>query len=96
MKRLRLSSDSTSTFESPPKAGQPHQLAQGIGVSGELWQLQAALGELYLTDGNEQQARRMYTQATSVIQGLADRIHDEQVRIRFLSSLQIQSVFERF
>ncbi len=69
-------------------------LADEIGLPGELWQIQAMLGELYLTRADERRAKQAYTQAVHILQKLTDEISDQQVRRNFLSAPQVQSVFE--
>ena len=70
-------------------------LADEIGLPGELWQIQAMLGELYLARGDERQAKQAYAQATLILQKMTDEISDQQVRRNFLSAPRVQSVFER-
>ncbi len=69
-------------------------LAKEIGLPGELWQIQRVLGEMYLTREDEQQAQQAFAQASGIIQELADRIHDEQLRTDFLSAPFIRRVLE--
>ncbi len=68
------------------------QLAEEIGLPGELWQILAVLGELYQSCENESQAQQAFTRAAQVVQSLADRMEDEQQRTIFLSSQQVQAV----
>src|SRR3712207_8168862 len=49
-------------------------LAQDIGLPGELWQITAALGELYEERGDEERARDAFTRATQTLRSLADCI----------------------
>jgi predicted ATPase/DNA-binding SARP family transcriptional activator len=71
------------------------RLAEGIGLPGELWQLLAALGELYQSCKNESQAQQACARAAQVVQSLADRMEDEQQRTTFLSAQLVQRVLER-
>ena len=70
------------------------QLAADLGLPGEQWQVQAALGTLYDTSGEPAQARIAFGEATRIIQGLAEGISDEALRTRFLAGPQIQPVLQ--
>jgi len=70
-------------------------LAEEIGLPGELWQIQAALGELYLIKRRVAQADRAFTSAAMIIHELANRIQDEALRRDFLHAQQIQCVLEK-
>jgi len=70
------------------------QLAAGLGLPGEQWQIQAALGTLYDTSGEPAQARIAFGEATRIIRGLAEGIRDEALRTRFLAGPQIQPVLQ--
>ena len=67
-------------------------LAADLGLPGEQWQIQAALGALYEAAGLPTQARISWTSAVRIIQGLAQGIKDETLRTRFLAGSQIQQV----
>lgn len=68
------------------------QLAEEIGLPGELWQILTAQGELYQSCKNESQARQAFAHAAQVVQLLAGRIEDEQQRTTFLSAQQARAV----
>ena len=70
------------------------QLAAEIGLPGEQWQIQAALGSVYETAGEQGQARTAFGEAARIIQGLADGIRDETLRSRFLAGPQIHPVLQ--
>jgi DNA-binding SARP family transcriptional activator len=70
------------------------ELASAIGLPGEQWQIQAALGKLYEAEGAYKQASIAYAEATNLIQGLAERIQNEALRARFLSGPQIHPVLQ--
>src|SRR5205823_2314015 len=57
-------------------------LAADLGLPGERWQIQAALG-------------RAFGEAATIIQGLAEGIKDEALRSRFLAGLPIQQVLQQ-
>src|SRR3989442_566394 len=59
-------------------------LAADLGLPGERWQIQAALGRLYEAGGLPAQARTTFGEAARVIQGMAQGIGEGNVRSRFL------------
>ena len=67
-------------------------LAEQLGLPGELWQILAALGEVYQSCKNESQARHTFARAAHVVQSLAGRMEDEQHRTTFLSAQQVRTV----
>jgi Flp pilus assembly protein TadD len=69
-------------------------LAADIGLPGEQWQIQAALGALYEAGGEPAQAHTAFAQAAMIIGGLAERIKDETLRARFLAGPQIHPVLQ--
>ena len=68
------------------------QLAEEIGLPGELWQLLAALGGSHRSDKNETAVQQAFARAAQVVQSLAARIEDEQQRTTFLSAQQVRAV----
>jgi tetratricopeptide (TPR) repeat protein len=70
------------------------QLAAEIGLPGEQWQIQAALGSVYETAGEQAQAHTAFGEAVRIIQELADGITDETLRVRFLGGPQIHPVLQ--
>jgi tetratricopeptide (TPR) repeat protein len=70
------------------------RLAADLGLPGEQWQIQAALGALYEAGGEPAQARTAYGEAITIIQGLAEGIKDEALRKRFLTGPQIRPVLQ--
>jgi predicted ATPase/DNA-binding SARP family transcriptional activator len=71
------------------------QLAADLGLPGERWQIQAALGRLYEAVGEPEQAYTAFAEAVSIIQGLAEGIGDEALRTSFLAAPQIQQVVQQ-
>ncbi|TMC88871.1 MAG: hypothetical protein E6J10_02215 [Chloroflexi bacterium] len=69
-------------------------LAADIGLPGEQWQIQAALGVLYEAGGEPEQAHTAFAQAATIIGGLAEAIKDETLRARFLAGPQIHPVLQ--
>jgi len=71
------------------------QLAADLGLPGERWQIQAALGRVYEAAGEPAQAHTGFAEAERIIQGLAEVIGDEARRARFLAGPQIQQVMQQ-
>jgi Flp pilus assembly protein TadD len=69
-------------------------LAADLGLPGEQWQIQAALGALYEAGGEPAQARTAYGEAATIIGGLAEGIKEETLRARFLAGPQIHPVLQ--
>jgi tetratricopeptide (TPR) repeat protein len=69
-------------------------LAADLGLPGEHWQIQAALGTLYEAAGDPAQAYTAWASAARIIQELAQGIKDEALRSRFLAGPQIQPVVQ--
>lgn len=70
------------------------KLAQEIGLSVELWMIWKALGDLYLKQGEEQQAYNGYSKAAHLVNRLAESITEEARRKIFLSSPLVQRVLQ--
>jgi len=70
-------------------------LAADLGLPGERWQIQAALGRVYKAAGDAMQARMAFEEAARIIQGLAEGIKDEALRSRFLAGPPIQQVLQQ-
>jgi len=69
-------------------------LAEEIGLPGELWHVQAALGDLYQSRGEQMPADQAFAQAATIVQGLAGKIEDEALRTSFLAAPQVRHVLE--
>ena len=69
-------------------------LAAEVGLPGEQWQIQAALGTLFEAGGEPAQARTAFAEAARIIQELAQGIADEALRARFLAGPQIHPVLQ--
>jgi len=61
-------------------------LAEEIGLPGEQWQILAALGELYQSRGEEARASEALGQAAKIVQALAAKIDDGDLRAGFLTA----------
>ena len=70
------------------------ELAADLGLPGEQWQIQAALGTLYEAGSEPAQARTAFAEAARIIGGLAEGIKDEARRARFLAGPQIHPVLQ--
>jgi hypothetical protein len=55
-----------------------------MDLPGEQWSILAQLGELYQASGAETKAREALIQSAEIIQALAARIDDEDLRAGFL------------
>ena len=64
-------------------------------MPAERWQIQAALGSLYEAGGAPEQARTAFAEAATIIQGLAQGIGDEALRMHFLAAPQIHQVMQQ-
>jgi DNA-binding SARP family transcriptional activator len=69
-------------------------LAADLGLPGEQWQIQAALGSVYEAGGEQGQAHTAWASAARIIQELAQGIKDEALRSRFLAGPQIRPVVQ--
>jgi tetratricopeptide (TPR) repeat protein len=71
---------------------QAAMLSEAIGLPGELWSIQAALGELYLLQGQTDQAHAAFKRAGAIAQKLADALASDEQRANFLSSSPVRRV----
>lgn len=69
-------------------------LANEIGLPGELWQIEVALGEVYTSRGETEQAYQTFVRAVRIVQGLAEKMVDEELRTNFLAAPAVQRVLE--
>jgi hypothetical protein len=70
-------------------------LAEEVGLAEERWQIQAALGDLDLSQGEQVLAGQAYTQAASVVQELAEKIGEKALRTQFLTAPRVRHVLEQ-
>jgi tetratricopeptide (TPR) repeat protein len=70
-------------------------LAEKIGQPGGLWQIRAALGELYERRGEAGEARAAFVRAAQTLRTLAEKIRNEKLKEGFLSAPQVRCVLER-
>ncbi len=69
-------------------------LARAIGLPGEEWPILAALGALYMEQGEQDQAQQAYETATAIIGRLAGTIDESDSCARFLAADPVRSVLE--
>lgn len=69
-------------------------LAEEIGLPGESWQIHAAIGELWDERGEPEEARRAFLASAEVVNALARRISDQDLRDAFLSTPQVRRALE--
>jgi tetratricopeptide (TPR) repeat protein len=70
-------------------------LARQIGNPPQLWKTYQALGELYERQGTTEQARSAYASAIEVIEGVASRLQDQELKQTFLAAKPVQELRER-
>lgn len=68
------------------------QLAQQIRLPAEHWPIQAALGRLHQQGGEHEQARAAFVHAATLIQELAGKIQDEELRRGFIEAQPVREV----
>lgn len=73
---------------------QANSIASEIGLPGERWGILAALGNLYQSNEDEGQAYLSFSQAAEIVEMLAEKIEDDELRAGFLSAPQVKAVFE--
>jgi DNA-binding SARP family transcriptional activator len=69
-------------------------LAEQIGLPGELWQIQADLGELHEDRGERDAAQEAFDRAKGTLRTLAGKISDEGLRKGFLDAPLARRVLE--
>jgi predicted ATPase/DNA-binding SARP family transcriptional activator len=67
-------------------------LTTEIGLPGELWQIQAKIGELYERRGDVGEAREAFSRAAQTVRGLGAKIKDEGLRESFHSTPRVRRV----
>ena len=71
------------------------ELAERLGLPGEIWQVRAALGEVYEERGEGGNSERAFGLASVVIRHLAGSIKDENLRESYLAAPQVSNVLEK-
>ena len=67
-------------------------LAHEIGLPGELWQIEVALGEVYTSSGEREQAHQTFARAIAMVQKLAAKMEDEARHSNFLAEPVVRRV----
>jgi len=70
-------------------------LASEIGLPGELWQVQVALGDVYTLCGEREQASQAFARARASVEELAEKMGDEALRMSFLAEPVVRRVWDR-
>ncbi len=69
-------------------------LARAIGLPGEEWPILAALGALYVEQGEQDQAQQAYQSAKAIIGRLAGTIDESDLRAQFLAADLVRAVLD--
>ncbi|MBI3246573.1 MAG: tetratricopeptide repeat protein [Deltaproteobacteria bacterium] len=67
-------------------------LAQEVGNPPQLWKTYQALGELYEKQESKDQARSAYASAIEVIEKVASRLQDQEIKQTFLAARPVQEI----
>jgi tetratricopeptide (TPR) repeat protein len=70
-------------------------VAQEIGNPPQLWKTYQALGELYERQADLERARAAYRSAMEVIEGVAARLQNQELRRTFLDTRPVQELRTR-
>ncbi len=69
-------------------------MARAIGLPGEEWPILAALGALYVEQGEQDRAQQAYETATAIIGRLAGTIEESNLRAQFLAADPVRAVLD--
>lgn len=67
-------------------------LAHELGNPAQLWKTRAALGQLLTAQGKLDQTRRTSQEALSLIERVAQRLHDKRLRKMLLTSADVKAI----
>lgn len=67
-------------------------LAKEVGNPPQLWKIDQALGELYEKRESKDQARSAYASALEVIEEVASRLQDQEIKQTFLAAKQVLEI----
>jgi tetratricopeptide (TPR) repeat protein len=70
-------------------------IAREIGNPPQLWKTYQALGALYEWQADLDRAQAAYQSASDVIDGVAERLQDQELRRTFLAARPVQEIRER-
>jgi tetratricopeptide (TPR) repeat protein len=82
------------TREALARLQEASTLAQEIGLPGELWQIWAAIGEVYEQREEPEEANDAFSRAVQIVERLAGAIEDEALNQSFHSAPQLRRVLE--
>lgn len=68
------------------------ELARKLHLPGELWTLEAELGDLYTLRDNQREARLAFGRSAEILRQLASTIDDERIRAHFLDNERVQQI----
>jgi tetratricopeptide (TPR) repeat protein len=71
-------------------------LAEEIGLPGEQWQILAVLAGLYERNGDKEKARQAVSRAVELIQFLAAKIQDAELRASFLMAGSLRQILGKY
>jgi tetratricopeptide (TPR) repeat protein len=66
-------------------------VARDVGSPPQIWKTWLALGDLRELQGRSKEARQAYREAVAVVDEMASRLTDEELRQTFLASEQVQA-----
>jgi tetratricopeptide (TPR) repeat protein len=70
-------------------------MAREVGNPPQLWKTYQALGALYEWQADLERAQAAYQSAMDVIDGVAERLHDQELQRTFLTARPVQEIRER-
>jgi tetratricopeptide (TPR) repeat protein len=71
------------------------ELAERVGSPPQIWKTWLALGDLREVQGRPEEARQAYQEAVAVVDEMASRLTDRELRETFLASEQVQATRRR-
>lgn len=73
---------------------QATDLATELGLQGELWQVEASLGELHGERGQPAEAARHRSRAATIVRRLAGQLRNHERRQRFLAAAPVRNLLD--
>ncbi|TET47788.1 tetratricopeptide repeat protein [candidate division TA06 bacterium] len=84
--------EAVSLNEAERELKEAGKIAKKIGALPVLWQIHASLGKTYEKKGDKKKAFAEFKKARKIVDDLASKIGDEDLKNTFLNSIQIQSI----
>ena len=81
--------------QAEPALARALTMAREIGNPPQLWKTYQALGALYEWQADLERARAAYQSALDVIDGVAERLQDQELQRTFLAARPVQAIRER-